>query len=128
MMRVLSVLFLLIAFTNVQGQQNNACRIFHTGTFRYDSENPELKNTVIVRQRTRQEEIDPDGKKLVLRIRWKSDCEYQMKFLKSSTMESPLIGKTMRVKIIAIEGNRYQYAVQMEGLPIITGWIVKTGN
>lgn len=127
MKNLLALLLLVLVYTNVQGQQDEACRTFRTGKFRY--ENPDLKNTLIIRKRRIQEEIHLDsGKKFVLRIRWKSDCEYELKFLKRSTLESELIGKTMRVTIVSIDGNRYQYAVLMKGLPIITGWMEKTGN
>ncbi len=104
-MRKLTLLVLVVIFLNACSQPKK-CRDFKVGEFRY--ENPSFKDWKIIRTENRQVEIDEVRKiKIESSIRWISDCEYHLTHIKvNDSKDSPIVGETVKVKIIEVNENR----------------------
>lgn len=104
-----SIFIILLSCYGCFGQEKN-CANYRTGKFNYVLENrPEL----IIRTDSTQIELNPITKvEVYSKIKWKSDCEYEMiyeKVLNYPEDVSHMIGQKINVKII--ETSSYGYKV-----------------
>jgi ribosomal protein S17 len=90
------------------------CKNFHTGKFSY-KEAP-YTGTVIKRTAHKQVEINESGRRLVYRIEWVNDCEYNLIFLRvhnGNASHKP--GDVVNVKIIESGKFSYVYVAVYKG-------------
>lgn len=116
MKRILQFSVFLLLTGLSYGQTKTDCSIFKTGNFSYfDSSN----NTVFVKRKTnRQSETNFQTKeKTVSKVRWISDCEYELtQTWTSSKAKRKYNGSKLIVMITkAIAGNQgYEYSCRCE--------------
>ena len=85
--------------------KNLNCSDFKIGTFRIKSTNYELPTSKIIRTEKTQKEsaveikMEEEGK-----IEWKSECSYELVYIKSVSPE--MVGKKITTEIIKIEGQK----------------------
>jgi len=100
------LLLLLLLLLNFYGySQEKKCSDYKIGSFTYS--NPLYKNWKVIRTQTEQLEIDEENKiKLQALVNWVSDCEYNLTYTKvNDSIENPIIGKKLNVKIIKVNDN-----------------------
>lgn len=85
-----------------QPAQRYECTDFKLGEFRYVDEHQDVKVT-----RTKKYQIEESAdKKLKLKIKWISNCEYTLTLIEASDeKDKALKGKTMYCEIILIDGS-----------------------
>jgi hypothetical protein len=111
------VLFLILVLSNSYGQNSiRSCRKFKKGTFVYQ-ESP-LKDFVITRTRKKQiEEQKGTGLIITYSIKWHRNCSYVLTQLSSNNRNLDILnGTSINVKIIRIDGDRYEYIATQAGL------------
>ncbi len=109
-------LFLSVFFSlNSKGQsntQNLKCDNFRKGTF----ENYAGEHRVVITRHSKIQVEKSDFGKSKYKITWKSECEYDIKLIKTSiSFSKKNIGKSYYVKIIEIKENEYTYECILEG-------------
>ena len=105
------------------------CSDFKTGNFKYL--NPNLADWKITRNDTLQIETNTaNGLKVSGTIKWKSDCEYEMVYVKTNYPKlQKMIGQKVNVKIISIKNDTITYqatsdTIKKESKMIkITRWV-----
>jgi hypothetical protein len=103
------------------------CSEFKTGKFTY-KEKP-FEGVIVTRTKKRQTEYDPkSGLKIMFKIRWTSDCHYDLIQLRSNNKEvNKYKGSIISVDITKTYGDKYEYTAEYLG--IITKYtIIKVGK
>ena len=92
------------------------CEYFKTGTFTLIDSTENL-NTTIVRDNVQQTETNNiTGAITKASITWTDPCTYQMKYLESTSQNAGnIIGKTLIVRMVNIEGETYNYTSKLKG-------------
>lgn len=108
------VIVLLLVSSSLMAQQN--CKAFKTGTFEYTQKGYE--GYQISRTATHQvEENKAKGYRAEASVKWLSDCEYQLTYLKAN--DKSLLGKTIKVRILRTVGDKYTFHATM-GKQVLT--------
>jgi hypothetical protein len=110
----MKILYFTILFISSHAlfAQEKKCTDFKTGKFRYKDSN--LKDWIIIRNDTLQIEtnkfanIEAQGS-----IKWKSDCEYELVYTKSSFKE--FIGKKISSNISNIQNEEFLCRSNLDG-------------
>ncbi len=102
----------LILFPNIFfAQTETECKPFHKGYFLFEAN--ENETYLIRRKRNKQIEINLQSQQKVgTKIKWFSDCVYQLKYSKSQENDTTSLKEIpVFVRINEIEGNQYSFIV-----------------
>lgn len=117
-------LFFVFIFIVSCKAQNNKCKKFKTGLFKYaDSD---FQNSIILRNDSIQVETNSKtGNKTIGYINWLSDCKYTLTYKTAGdSINDSLVGTTFTVDIISITKNSYKY-IAYDAFYEMTGEIIK---
>ena len=111
----LTLLFLIVLKLSVGQSINSDCNSFKTGTFTYQSER--YNSVIIKRTERKQTEFDPkDNIKIKYKIRWTSNCEYEIIQVWSNNQEvKRMNGSIIKVKMTNVYANSYEYIADLNG-------------
>lgn len=105
------LLLLIVSFLTIHSFAQTDCSSFKTGKFIYTDS---LKNTICVtRKDNKQIEFDIKNKIITkFRIKWISDCEYQLTQIWSNSKEKRKQGRSIRTIVInrTYGTDRFEYA------------------
>lgn len=123
MKQVLSIIFLLLTF--VSYSQEKKCSDFKTGKFIHTD--PDFKDLVTIRTDSIQREFYPKtGWEMIAKIKWLSDCKYEMEYIKANKdILQAIIGTKYVIEIIEINDNRIKCKSE-SGEMIIEKEMIKT--
>ena len=122
MQKFLSFFVAIIFAMNCLGQSDSSkCKKFRTGDFTY---NDSAKNTVNVkRKKKKQYEYNMGtGERTVAKIRWISDCEYELTQIWSNS-KSGRKRNTSKTKVVItkiLDEDKYEYSCGCHGVDLST--------
>ena len=103
-MRTLYI-FTLLMISSLVKSQNLSCSDFKIGTFRIECTNIKAPIFTVIRTEKTQKESAVEIKMEVEgAIEWKSECNYELIYIKSASPE--MIGEKLSAEIIKIEGRK----------------------
>ena len=100
--------------SNYVNSQSLKCSDFQTGKFKLKVTNFNLPSITVIRTEKIQKETADGSKDMEGSIVWKSDCNYDLTYL-NATPE--MNGKTVRVEILKIEGQKAICKSTFEDMP-----------
>ena len=117
MKKISSLLFAFTIFILISFQRplsDDSCKIMRNGTFVYGNPSSEVK---VVIKGDKHIEYHNEGKYIIKsRIKWLSDCEYDMTMTEITIPQFPYtVGDVMNVKITRVEGNNIFYTSTVKG-------------
>lgn len=117
--------FVLLQLVQCKSKENEStptlseqkpCEYFKTGTFTL-IDSTKNTNTTIVRTDSLQTETNHiTGAVTKGSLNWVNPCTYELKYLESSSeMAVNIIGKTLVVQMVYINGESYTYTAKLKG-------------
>lgn len=116
-MKNLLLIFISVLSFSCSAQEKK-CSDFRTGTFEYTD--PSMAAYTILRTDSLQVEKNREtGIEIHTSVNWKSDCEYELTYLKILNVDqdiSHIIGQKINVKITTTDGETYEAAVKSDAV------------
>jgi hypothetical protein len=113
-MKILCIKYLIITYflfliSLASNGQSNEFTSLHKGKFYYKNE----PKVLVKRSKNRQSEINIDKKyKLIFKIKWTSEYDYELIFIKAKRLENPgclVKGFKIKVKIIETKDDTHEW-------------------
>ncbi|MFT5217830.1 MAG: hypothetical protein ACI83H_002971 [Glaciecola sp.] len=106
-------LFALILLSSCTKSQDLTCVDFKIGTFKGEATNYQMPTLIIERFEKTQKEFDDGVLRSEAKIKWKSECNFELNYLNKE--------QKINVVILKIEGRKAFCAARFEGEPGVIG-------
>jgi hypothetical protein len=108
------IFFALVLISSCTESQDLTCVDFKIGTFKAESTNYQMPTLIIKRFEKTQKESADGAETTEPTIKWKSECNFELKYLNSSP---EIKEQKINVLILKIEGRKAICTATVEGKP-----------